>query len=325
MFFKDITPEWHEEMHLVSNLSTFTILTFSPRLDEEQANKLSSLSHEIIRQFSTLKNRHYKILHDRATEKIRKAKENKKKKQEAKVRAALKKGEKIEVSDSEATKKEKLPELKTYKLTSKWHHLTHYGELTKQFGPLYNYSALRWERKHQFPKKVARMMKCFINPSFTIATRHQYLRAVSERKNGFQQTDFFISEDNHIGFTSFKTLKQELVPVKKSQYPFKLPKGIHVLRKKRFDLRNNLWLQVKGFYRHHSREDEVYCFGDVLRIPNGVNSKHQLTGLQKLQRINTNQCILVSNLGFTNDYLHITVEANGRKNVESYWLLKWVL
>lgn len=310
-------------MNLITNLATFTIITFSPQIEEEEANKLTSLAHEIVRLYSTLKNQYFSILHERALEKERKAKERK---QKAKEKAAKQKGQLVSNPDESETepepKKKKGP--KVYQVTAKVHHLTHYGELVKQFGPLFNYSALRWERKHQFPKKVARMMKCFRNPSFTISTRHQFLRALTDRDNDFKNVDYYDSEAHLIGFTSLSSLKTDLVPLKKAQYPFKLPNGIHVLRRKRFDRRNNMWIHVKGFFQHTTSQ-EIYCSGDVFRIPNGIDNKHPLNGLQKLNRISRDQCILVSNLGFANDYMHQTEELNGRKNIVNNWLLRWLL
>ena len=39
-------------------------------------------------------------------------------------------------------------------LTPKIHHLKHYGMLIREFGPLINYSTLRFERAHQIGKNA---------------------------------------------------------------------------------------------------------------------------------------------------------------------------
>lgn len=299
IFFTDITTSWNEIMKLVETLSVFTITTFATQLQEEDANRLTLLSHEIIHLYSKLKNQHYLRTFEKLQDKASKSKK--------KIAA-----------------KDLVNEPKKFTLTPKLHHITHYGQLVKQYGPLYVFSALRWERKHQYPKKVARMMRCFVNPSYTLSTRHQFLRAITERDSDFIQNDFFSTSNNFIGFTKLSSLKEELVPLKVSEYPFRLTKSAHVLRKRKSDLRNNMWLEVKKFYRHSSTK-EIYCSGDVYRIPNGINIKHPLTFLKKLHRVSTNQCILINNLNHSNDFMLKTNELSGGKNIVSYWLLPWLL
>lgn len=286
-------------MKLVESLSSFTITTFASQLQEEDANRLTSLAHEVIYLYSTLKNKHFAKVHEKLQRKASKSK-------------------------NKNTEMNLVKEPKKFTPTPKLHHLTHYGQLVKQYGPLYPFSALRWERKHQFSKKIARMMRCFVNPSFTLSTRHQFLKAITERDSDFIQNDFYPTATNFISFTKLSSLKDELIQLKVSEYPFKLAKGVHVLRKRRSDKRSNMWLEVKKFYRHLST-NKIYCSGDVYRIPSGVNTKHHLTFLKKLHRISTEQCILVSGLSLSNDYMHKTNELVGGNSITNYWLLPWLL
>ena len=57
---------------------------------------------------------------------------------------------------------------KHVKFTMKMHHLVHYVKLIKLFGPLYVFSTLRFERKHQSCKKGIKSSNCRKNLSYSI-------------------------------------------------------------------------------------------------------------------------------------------------------------
>lgn len=57
-------------------------------------------------------------------------------------------------------------------LTPKIHHLEHYGMLIEEFGPLINYSTLRFERVHQIGKNAIANSRSAQNIPFQIATAY---------------------------------------------------------------------------------------------------------------------------------------------------------
>lgn len=63
------------------------------------------------------------------------------------------------------------------KLRPKHHFMTHYAELTLQFGPLVRLWTMRFESKHQYFKRCVRHSKNFINVAYMLANRHQLLQA----------------------------------------------------------------------------------------------------------------------------------------------------
>jgi hypothetical protein len=62
-------------------------------------------------------------------------------------------------------------------LRPKHHFLTHYPQLTLQFGPLINLWTMRFESKHQFFKRCIRSSRNFLNVASMLANRHQLLQA----------------------------------------------------------------------------------------------------------------------------------------------------
>lgn len=57
-------------------------------------------------------------------------------------------------------------------LTLKIHHLVHYSDLIREFGPLINYSTLRFERLHQIGKNAVINSKNRVNLPYQIATAY---------------------------------------------------------------------------------------------------------------------------------------------------------
>jgi hypothetical protein len=74
-----------------------------------------------------------------------------------------------------------------YKIFPKLHHLTHYPEMIRKFGPLVSYSSLPFERKHQFFKEWARIMHNSINPAYSLAERHQCEQALNIKEKSYEQ------------------------------------------------------------------------------------------------------------------------------------------
>lgn len=68
-------------------------------------------------------------------------------------------------------------------LTPKIHHLKHYGMLIREFGPLINYSTLRFERAHQVGKNAIISSRCAQNIPFQIATAYSKSMANQLDKN----------------------------------------------------------------------------------------------------------------------------------------------
>lgn len=70
----------------------------------------------------------------------------------------------------------------------KGHFLRHYGNLTRALGPLIKLWAMRFEQKHQFFKKVAKMCNNFIHLMSTMAKKHQLLMAHQSKGARFEES-----------------------------------------------------------------------------------------------------------------------------------------
>ena len=78
----------------------------------------------------------------------------------------------------------------TVKIKPKGHFLLHYATQYQYFGPLIEYSTLRFESKHSSLKSVFSNCKNFINPCYTIADRHQYLQSLHHMEKDFILEDY---------------------------------------------------------------------------------------------------------------------------------------
>lgn len=67
----------------------------------------------------------------------------------------------------------------------KHHYALHFGALSRKFGPLFRWSTIRFESKHQYFKSAANSTNNFINPTFSLAARHQFLQAYLREGNIF--------------------------------------------------------------------------------------------------------------------------------------------
>jgi hypothetical protein len=114
-----------------------------------------------------------------------------------------------------------------FKIFPKLHHLTHYPEMIKQYGPLILFSSLPFERKHQFFKQWARIMRNSINPAYSLAERHQCEQALIFKSKSYENINFDFTHliDN-------PELMNHLPPsaIFTSETPCMLNKGIGLLQ-----------------------------------------------------------------------------------------------
>ena len=61
-------------------------------------------------------------------------------------------------------------------ITPKFHYVVHYPLLMARYGPLRDLWCMRFERKHQYFKTIAKTTGNFINIAYTLAVRHQMLQ-----------------------------------------------------------------------------------------------------------------------------------------------------
>ncbi len=82
-------------------------------------------------------------------------------------------------------------------LKPKHHFIEHYSELFRCFGPLVHVYTLRYEAKHKFFKRIAKMCMNWINILKTLAVRHQLHEALL-----FQSDKFCDEHDFETGLVS---------------------------------------------------------------------------------------------------------------------------
>lgn len=191
----------------------------------------------------------------------------------------------------------------------KLHTLLHYGQLVKRFGPLYQFGTFRYERKHQYGKSVARVIRCFINTSKTIHGNHQILRALTTENDEFSTTDFWNFEETSTqGQMTLAELPSDShKKLKSGDQPFPLSKNI--LRKIKG---SETWFLANEFCQLEN--EIIYAKGKVLTLDltEGPNS----LDLPKLIESPQTLYILVANLNHSNDFMF-------RFNGDCY-LLNWI-
>ena len=74
------------------------------------------------------------------------------------------------IQDHHSLYKELFPEIP---LTPKQHHMIHYPNTIRRFGPLGLYSCMRFEGKHKPLKHIARTCNNYVNVEKTVAKKHQ--------------------------------------------------------------------------------------------------------------------------------------------------------
>lgn len=93
-------------------------------------------------------------------------------------------------------------------LRPKHHYLTHYGDLTRKFGPLIRCWTMRFENKHQYFKKIIKHLPNFINVTKSLAEKHQLLQASFTNCNLF---DDYVVLKKHTNF-NINTVPNNIKP-----------------------------------------------------------------------------------------------------------------
>ncbi|KAH9392165.1 hypothetical protein TYRP_005233, partial [Tyrophagus putrescentiae] len=191
------------------------------------------------------------------------------------------------------------PEFSVY---CKLHHLTHYGDLTKLFGPLYLYSTFRYERVHQFGKKVCRSSKNFRNLAVTINSKNQKHRAYFLEKTNFVDCDLFPIETRTISPLQ-SSINENCQILPSSFHPFPVNKCI--LRK--LESRRDLYFLTTEFYKD-TTTGEIYCYGKLMmKKTTTLNNRPSYVKLNEslfeLEVHRENKYIKFSDLHYSNDFI----------------------
>lgn len=189
----------------------------------------------------------------------------------------------------------------------KLHTLIHYGQLVLRFGPLYQFGTFRYERKHQYGKSVARVIRCFINTSKTIHGNHQVLRALKLEESEYCNTNFWILEKNSPQTTMTRLPGNSLGKLNSNDRPFSL--GKNIIRKIRGC---QDWFLAHDFFQVEN--DGIYAKGKVLSLE--PPSERNRLDLPKLNEKNQLLYISLTNLHHSNDFVFYF---NG-----DCYLLKWI-
>lgn len=99
-------------------------------------------------------------------------------------------------------------------LTPKIHHLLHYSMLIREFGPLMNYSTLRFERAHQIGKNSIANSRCARNIPLQIATAYSKSMANQLEKTVHDQMVIAPEYTNLLfpqEFSRFVDMNEELI------------------------------------------------------------------------------------------------------------------
>ncbi len=186
----------------------------------------------------------------------------------------------------------------------------------------------RYERVHQYGKKICRSSKNFVNLALTINNRSQKHRAFHLETSNYKEVDLFAKPEGaprlHI------ELPDVCSPVPSSTRPFPLKKSI--LRK--LETRRDSYFLANEFYKGNTT-GEIYCRGSVLRKKTERNSSNQLSyaklhgHLYELEETPgfEDRYIRLSDLHFSNDfYFTVKQEAEGEETEVSHlYLLEWIL
>ncbi len=199
----------------------------------------------------------------------------------------------------------------------KLHHLCHYGDLIERFGPLHVYSTYRYERVHQFRKKVCRSSKNFINLAATINSKNQRHRAYFLEKSDYYSADLFPTEPRTPANPLVNNIPENCISLPSSKRPFPLNKC--VLRK--LKTRRDLYFLPTEF-RKEPESQTVYCFGSLL-VKKTATINDRLTFVKlndtlfELEISRRDKFIKLSDLHYSNDFYFY-------HNSKMY-LLEWIL
>lgn len=150
----------------------------------------------------------------------------------------------------------------SFNIFPKLHHLLHYEDLSKIWGPLMSYATFKYERKHQTFKIWSRMMYNHVNPTLTLSQRHQRLMAMNFEKNSFVKINFelpSVVDESSLRPASF--INQDFEKVQSFDLPHKLRK--HVLKEIRGS-RIKKWFEPTSYWKKAS--GELFAQGYVWKI-----------------------------------------------------------
>lgn len=162
------------------------------------------------------------------------------------------------------------------KIFPKLHMLTHYGQLTKKFGPPVLFSTLKYERKHVYFKNWSNVMANFQNPPVSFAVRHQLSLAVNYVADQYSFFDFF--ETAQPSFDIFSTLVHSLPDSQKllaAEYPFNLsPVSIFQIANRR----QKFWLRPVSFRK--TIDNSIFACGQVFEQQTTTENESIISKLQ---------------------------------------------
>lgn len=203
---------------------------------------------------------------------------------------------------------------KIFGIHCKAHHILHYPDLIRKFGPLYLYSSWRYERKHQYSKSVARIMGNFLNPPFTIHTRHQVKMAAREMKLNFAEIDFFPQVAEQF---SLMEVGDPRLPVGKCEPLLACDRPMQMTAKssivKRLLLDKDLWFRPMYFFRVTST-GAILCQGEAYkpRYSISISGKQQ-----EVEKVLSKCFIDFRGLHYSKAFLELAAD-------NKYYLLHWM-
>lgn len=180
-----------------------------------------------------------------------------------------------------------------------WHHLSHYGDLIEKFGPVTNFSTLRYERTHYDLKSLKRNSNNYVNFHLTVHENVRRLRAV---KNSHEEIAFFKSEICEFKILESEDLNNFETIADYNLHPFILNKNI--LRAIKYPRESQIgWFHVKKFL---NLLDNVWCFGDIYKHKRTLINRKYITpkwnDFDEISIYRSNVCIQLNNLYNSNDY-----------------------
>lgn len=200
----------------------------------------------------------------------------------------------------------KYVELSQKRIFPKLHHLLHYSALIKRFGPPNLYTNFRYERVHQFGKRVGRSTKCFINPSISIHNKKQIRRAIYDTSSDFTNIDFWPKSPDSVLQILFSLPPGESHMLKSTESPF--PTNQNILR----SISPGQWLQVSSF---HLVNDIIFCKGLLFVLNLMANSENNFD-MKEIVTDNIPKFISIQFVHYSKDFLF--------SFNETYYVQPWI-
>ncbi|KAI2805842.1 hypothetical protein BLOT_004848 [Blomia tropicalis] len=176
------------------------------------------------------------------------------------------------------------------------HHIVHYSNLVRRFGPLYLYTNFRYERKHQEPKNVSRNKNNHINFGKSVfeefaLTRAKYLKSID-----FKNMDYFQNQSSMV----LKPFHEEIEKYVSSKLvPFSLNKNLLIKENSESDI----WFRPERCVKRPS-DGKIICVGSTFTLEKKPNKYELRAEIQKLKLNETNLCLEVDWLSKWADQLH---------------------